>query len=363
MPKGWILLRLNKNAMKRQMIDSEKADFFSQMNTLLDAGLDLAGVFGIILEECRDERMNRMLEYLYDDVLTGSSLADAMRRCDRFSDMDCGVVGVGEISGRLPQTLAFLSDYYSSRDAHTRMIRSSLAYPLMILGFAVAVLAFMLLVIVPVFGDIYSRMGGELPNITRGMLAMSKHAPAVFGCVASLCAAVWIVYARNRGTEHFEQVRCRVLLSLPLVGSIVMTDAQCTFCRLMSLLTASGVSMMESLAMAGRSMGLIAYRNAFASVADAVRNGGSLAGAMSDWRELFDTRILTMVRIGEEGNRLPNMFEKAADICSARLEDSFKRLQTWLEPVMIVFVGIIVTLVLVSMYLPMFRMGSTILGG
>lgn len=349
--------------MKKQMTDSAKADFFSQMDTLLDAGMDLAGVFGILLEECRDDKARGMLEELYDDVLTGSSMADAMQRCGRFSDMDCGVVGVGEVSGRLPQTLSFLSDYYSNRDAHSRMIRSSLSYPLMILGFAAAVLVFMLLVIVPVFGDIYSRMGSELPGITKCMLAMSRHAPAVLGTIGILAFFIATFYVRNRGSDGFERSRCRVLIGMPLVGRIVKTDAQCTFCRLMSLLTASGVSMMESLGLAGRSMSLVFYKEAFEAVADSVRNGGTLAGAMTECRGLFDARILTMVRIGEEGNRLPEMFGKAADICSARLEDNFKRLQTWLEPAMIVFVGIVVALVLVSMYLPMFRMGSTILGG
>lgn len=351
-------------SMNRKHIgDAGKSDLFSQMHTLLDAGLDMSGVFGILLDESTGEASREMLELMYDEVLAGASLSDAMNRCRRFEAMDCGVIGVGEMAGRLPQTMEFLASYYAARDAHSRMIRSALAYPLMILAFAVAVLVFMLTVIVPVFGDIYTRMDSQLPDITRRMLALSEHAPLVLGLCAGLVAVVVLLWMRFRDTDRFDIMRSRVLMGLPFVGKIVRTDSQCTFCRLMSLLTASGVTMMDSLELAGHSMRIRSYREAFPSIMESVRNGSTLAGAMTEHASLFEKRLLSMVRVGEESNRLPDMFGRAADICSARLEERFKQIQTWLEPVMIVFVGLIVALVLVSMYLPMFRMGTTILGG
>ena len=347
--------------MKKQMNDAWKSDFFSQMNILLDAGLDLSGTFGILLEECREDD-RAMLEQVYDDVLTGCSLSDALKRTGRFAAMDCGVVGVGEISGKLPHTMSFLSEYYAGRDRHSRMIRSSLSYPLMILGFAVLVLVFMMVVVVPVFGDIYSRMGSELPAITRHMMALSAGTPVILAVLTALTIVSALLLVKYRDSEKFTVFRSRLLMKTPVVGKLVRTDAQYTFCRLMSLLTVSGVTMMESLDLAGNSMSLVPYREAFRRVKDSVKEGGTLAGAMAEFKELFDARILSIIRVGEESNRLPEMFEKTADICSTRLESCFKKIQTWLEPVMIVFVGIIVALVLVSMYLPMFKMGTTILG-
>lgn len=348
--------------MKRQISDAGKSDLFSQMHTLLDAGLDLSGTFGILVDECGNDTDRVMLESIYDDVLSGISLAESMERTGRFTVMDSSVIAVGEVSGRLPQTLSFLSGYYSSRDAHARMVRSSLSYPLMILGFAVVVLIFMVIVIVPVFGDIYARMGSELPGITRGMMALSEHAPLVLVCIGVVAAITAALYLRYKDTEAFDRFRSRVLMILPFVGAIVRTDCQYTFCRLMSLLTVSGVTMMDSLSLAGHSMRIRDYREAFMDIQEGVREGGTLAGTMAERLDLFEPRILSMIRVGEESNRLPEMFGKAADLFSGRLEERFKRLQTWLEPVMIVFVGLIVALVLVSMYLPMFRMGITLLG-
>ena len=331
------------------------------MNILLDAGLDLTGTFGILLSESSGED-RETLEQVYDDVLMGHSLSDALKRTSRFSAMDCGIVGVGEISGKLSQTMSFLSEYYAGRDRHSKMIRASLSYPLMVLGFAVLIFAFMMVVVVPVFGDIYSRMGGELPAITRRMMALSAGTPAILAVLATMAIVSALLLVKYKDSEKFTIFKSRLLMKTPIVGKMVRTDAQYTFCRLMSLLTVSGVTMMESLDLARNSMSLVPYREAFGRVKESIKEGGTLAGAMAEFKNLFDARILSIIRVGEESSRLPEMFGKTADICSTRLESCFKKIQTWLEPAMIVFVGIIVAIVLVSMYLPMFKMGTTILG-
>ena len=167
-------------------------------------------------------------------------------------------------------------------------------------------------------------------------------------------------YALDGIWESFQRIRSALLMSVPLISRIAKADAQCTFCRLMNLLSCSGVSMLESLDMVSHSMTILHYRDAIIAIAEKVRCGASLSSCMSDYPSLFTGRLTSLIRVGEESNRLGDMFSRSADLLSENIDSSFKSLSTYIEPLMVTLVGGIVAIILIAMYLPMFRIGMVI---
>ena len=244
--------------------------------------------------------------------------------------------------------------------SQAKALRSALSYPVMILSFAVVVLAFMLIVIVPTFSQVYSRMGGELPALTQVLIRMSENAPSVLIAAAIVLSSIAIFCWHQRKTEAFQRIRSALLMSVPLISRIAKADAQCTFCRLMYLLSSSGVSMLESLDMVSHSMTILHYRDAIMEISDKVRCGDSLSSCLSDYPSLFTGRLTSLIRVGEESNRLVDMFSRSADLLAENIDSSFKSLSTYIEPLMVTLVGGIVAIILIAMYLPMFRIGMVI---
>ncbi len=344
------------------MSDQIKQELFAQMHTLLDAGMDMTRMFDILREEYKDRKEARLLLEMYESIVQGMTLKDAMIASGEFTDLDFNVIGVGEISGKLSYTLRFLSGYYTKKATQLKAVRSALSYPIMILCFAIVVLCFMLMVIVPTFSQVYSRMGGDLPALTKVLIRMSSNAPVVFSISVAVVSVLTLFCWYHRHSEDFQRLKSSILLAMPVVSRIVKYDAQCTFCRLMDLLTSSGVSMLESLDMVSRSMKLQHYRMAIIDMTERIKGGASLSSCMSAYGSLFSRKMTALLRVGEESHRLGEMFNRSADLLSDSLDTSFKSLSTYIEPVMVILVGGIVALILIAMYLPMFRLGMVISG-
>ena len=147
--------------MKSKITDARREVFYAELHALLTAGLDFSYAFALLIEGEREARMKGLLKRLFDDVVGGAALWQAMERSGAFRPLDCGVVRIGEQTGRLPDTLDFLRDYYRKRTAQRPMVSSAVSYPLVILCTALAVMAFMLTVIVPMFEQVYARIGGN----------------------------------------------------------------------------------------------------------------------------------------------------------------------------------------------------------
>ena len=186
---------------KSKMTDARREVFYAELHALLTAGLDFSHAFALLIEGEREVRMKALLECLYGEVVGGAALWQAMERSGVFRALDCGVVRIGEQTGRLPDTLDFLRDYYRKRAAQRRMVSSAVSYPLVILCTAVAVVAFMLAVIVPMFEQVYARMGGQLPALTRWIIGLSKSFPAYAAVTALIGVSAYVALYLNRNRK------------------------------------------------------------------------------------------------------------------------------------------------------------------
>lgn len=343
------------------MNDSQKYELFSQIHTLLDSGMDLARMFEILLsEENTNEKLCGLLSSIYNSIIEGKSFNKSFYDTGKFNDLDINVLRVGEISGNLSYTSAFLAEYYKIKIQRERTIKSALSYPLIIMVLALIVLFFMLIVIVPTFQDVYVRMGGELPRVTQMVLSISDKLPAFLKIIVPTLILTVILIWVNKDSPIIEIIKSHIIIHTPFIGAAFKINIQCTFCRLMALLLKSGFGVLDALELTINSLSIWHYQVIKEDVTTRIKSGNMLSEILSFYPSLFFRKIVIMVNVGEESNRLPQTFSKLADILSEDLDYNFKKMSSLIEPVMVIIVGFIVALILISMYLPMFQMGNII---
>lgn len=333
---------------------------FSELHSLLTSGLDFGRSFRLLIEGESDRRLKPLLESLYASVVRGNTLWESFAAGRHFTALDCGVLRIGEETGRIDESLHFLADYYRKRVEQRRLITAAVSYPLIILVTAIVVLIFMLTVIVPMFAQVYARMGGELPGITQGMIRLSRVFPFYFASGLLLLAGAGIFWGIYGKTDRVQSVAVRVLLKIPGIGVLIRKNHQARFCKLLYLLYGSGVPLLNGIAMLRDIITFYPYRQSFLRMGQELQQGKRFADTLALFPALYDRKLVTLVRVGEETNRLGDMLRKQEDDLTRALEHELKQLGNLLEPVLILCVGGLVAWVLVSMYLPMFRLGGVI---
>lgn len=341
-----------------KLTDARREMFYAELHALLGAGLDFSAAFRLLIESESDRRTKALLEGLYAAVVRGETLADAMRRSGAFRPLECGVVRIGDETGRLARTLDFLRDYYRKRAAQRRMVASAVSYPVVILAVAAAVVAFMLSVVVPMFEEVYARMGGELPALTRGIIALSKAFPAYAAVAVSAGGGLYLLYRANRQREEVQRWRAAILLRLPVAGEIIRKNMQAQCCKLLDLLCAAGVPLLAGVGMLREVIGFHPYRKSFDEIERRLERGDAFAETLARFPDLYDRKLTALVRVGEQTNRLPEMLRRQGETLTEELEYAIRRMGAMLEPALILLVGILVAVILIAMYMPMFSLGG-----
>lgn len=349
-------MKWNENGL----CDRKKEVLFSELHSLLSSGLDFSRAFRLLIEGEADRRVRALLEKLYGAVVNGGTLWESFRLSGQFTALDYGVLRIGEETGRMDELLSFLADYYSKRLEQRRMISGAVSYPLIILFTATVVLIFMVLVIVPMFEQVYARMGGELPVITRWIIAFSGNFPVYILSVvvlAGVFAGFMFLYGRT-GRVRSWMAAC--VLHLPGVGRIVRKNYEARFCKLLYLIYSSGIPLLKGIEMLEGIITFYPYQRSFPEISRGLQRGGLFADNLAAFPDIYNRKLVTLVRVGEETNRLGDMLAKQGNDLGRELEHELKQLGNLLEPMLILVVGGLVALVLVAMYLPMFRLGGVI---
>lgn len=342
-----------------KLTDARREMFYAELHALLTAGLDFSAAFRLLIEGEGDRRTKALLEELYAAVVRGETLAEAMRRSGAFRPLECGVVRIGNETGRLARTLDFLRDYYRKRAAQQRMVASAVSYPVVILAVAAAVVAFMLSVVVPMFEEVYARMGGELPALTRGIIALSKAFPAYAarrgqrGEGDFICSTAPTDSARrcSAGARRpCSACPSRVRSSARTCRRSAANFSTCYAPRACPWL--AGVGMLREV------IGFHPYRKSFDEIARRLERGDAFAETLARFPDLYDRKLTALVRVGEQTNRLPEMLRRQGETLTEELEYAIRRMGAMLEPALILLVGILVAVILIAMYMPMFSLGG-----
>lgn len=345
--------------LSKRLSDKKKKAFYSQLYVLLHSGLSFSSSFSLLIESTKGS--DRIIyEKILDSVVSGGCLWEAMGGAGDFDKIDCGVIRIGEESGKLMEALSFLSDYYDKRETQRRTFVNALSYPAITLAVAAVVLCFMLLVVVPMFEQVYSRMGGELPALTRFLMGVSSYVPSLFFALVALSALFLVIRHFYGNTDEYQRLKSEFILRVPLLGGLLKKAEMSRFCRIMCLLVGSDVPILSSLNLVGGILRLYPYRKAVHDSCNELESGSLLCEAFSRYPELFDKKFLVMLRVGEETGALDRMLKTHADDVTEELNYQVRQLNTALEPLMVLLIGVVVGFVLVAMYLPMFKLGMTI---
>lgn len=342
----------------KKLSDSKKEILFSELYTLLSSGLDFSRSFKLLIDSEKDNHNAKLLTYIYTSVIQGEQLYIAMQNSKAFSSIDYGVLRIGEETGKLDDTLLFLCNYYRKNEERRKMIKSAISYPVVILITVILVVTFMILVIVPMFEQVYMRMGGELPGITKCIIQISKKFPFFLMFSLSLFFLIGTRIYFTRDTDRTQKTIAGSILRIPYIGDIVKKNILITASKLLALLLESGVPLIDGIILLKEIITFYPYRISFNHIAKDLEKGEPFFTAMAKYPKLYNRKFITLIGVGEETNQLFSMLQKVGEELTADLEYRFKFIGNIIEPVLILLVGALVALILVSMYLPMFKLSG-----
>lgn len=345
---------------KKHISDKKKYILFSELYSLLSSGLSFSRSFELLINSDTKSDESMILNQIYLQILNGRELWRSIESSGSFANIDSGVIRIGEETGKLDQSLLFLSDYYRKKNEQRSILIGALSYPIVIVITAILVLFFMITVVIPMFEQVYSRMGSSLPEMTQFMVNLSAKFPTICLFCAALAIGLIMIRLLYGDTTQYKKIHSYLLLHTPFVGDLIKSHNQVQFCKLLYLLVSSDVPLLQSLEMLKSIIRFYPYSQSFEVISKGLKKGDTFSENLSKFQAIYGNKLIALVRVGEETNCLPKMFLNLANDISMELEHKLKRLNSILEPILIIGIGSVVAFVLVAMYLPMFKLGQTI---
>jgi len=339
--------------------DKKKERFFSDLRTLLVAGVDLKSALEIIISEQKKNSEKEFYQEIYDGVVRGRSLADAMRNSKKFSDYEFFSIEIGEESNRLIEVLDELIRFYQGRVALKKQIYSVLSYPLFVLLITIGLVYFMMNNVVPMFADVYKQFGSELPSLTKKIVAISNNFPTYMMVAGGVVAGLLIFYRTQAKQEWFRRSVSAVALKIPTVRNLVRMTYLARFTQSMHLLLSSKTPLVRSLELTRKMIKFYPLEKAIDQIVQDVAKGKSLHEGMSQFK-IFPSRMISLIKVGESVNQLEPMLKKLSDQYSEDLKHQTTIIGKIMEPMIILMIGLVVGIILVAMYMPMFNMSNII---
>jgi type IV pilus assembly protein PilC len=337
------------------------AIFTRQLSTMMKAGVPLLQAFDIVGRGSTNPRLTRLLNEIRSDVETGTSLSSAFRKHPQYFDaLYCNLVEAGEAGGILEELLARLALYQEKTLALKQKVKSALIYPTAVIVVAFVVLTVIMIFVIPSFKEVFTSFGAELPAPTLVVMAMSDFMVHWWLLLLILVGGGAFTFLQAwRRSEKMQFFMDRLLLRVPIFGDLVMKSVVARWTRTLSTMFAAGVPLVEALDSVGGTAGNLIYTRATEQIQRDVAAGSALTTAMNS-ANVFPTMVLQMAAIGEESGSLDDMLARAAEFYEEEVDEMVKGLSTLMEPIIIVVLGTLIGGIVVSMYLPIFKIGQVV---
>ena len=352
---------------KRRMSSGKKikpkdiALFTRQMATMMKAGVPLLQAFDIVGRGNTNPSVTKLLNDIRADVETGTSLNSAFRKYPMYFDsLYCNLVEAGEAAGILEALLDRLALYMEKTEAIKSKIRSALMYPISVIVVAFVVVTIIMIFVIPAFKEVFTSFGADLPVFTLFVMAISEFFVAYWWLIFGVIGGGFYFFMQAwKRSEKMQQVMDRFLLKMPIFGALIDKSCVARWTRTLSTMFAAGVPLVEALDSVGGASGNSVYAMATDRIQQEVSTGTSLTAAMGN-ANVFPSMVLQMCAIGEESGSIDHMLSKAADFYEAEVDEMVAGLSSLMEPIIIVFLGTIIGGIVVSMYLPIFKLGQVV---
>lgn len=334
--------------------------FVRQFATMIDAGLPLVQCLDILSSQQPNEYFKDILLEIKADVESGSTFADALRKHPKvFDDLFVNLVAAGEVGGVLDTILNRLAGFIEKNLKVIKKVKGAMTYPLVILAVLVVSTIVMLVFVIPTFEKMFANFGGQLPGPTQFVVNMSHFMQKyVFHIVIGIALFIW-GFRKTISSRTGRRIWDKVLLRMPVMGAVVLRSAVAKFTRTLGTMLSSGVPLLEALDIVAKAAGNVRVTEAIYYVRDRVSEGRNLADPLME-ANIFPSMVVQMIGVGEATGALDVMLNKIADFYEEEVDEAVTAMTSMMEPIMLVFVAIILGGMLIAMYMPVFSLAGNI---
>ena len=350
----------NVSFMQPKVKMSDVIIFCRQFSTMIDAGLPIIQCLDILYAQNDNKTFKKMLKDVKSNVESGQTLAEAMRKYPRqFDDLFVNMISAGEAGGILDMILRRLSAYLEKAAKLKAKIKGGMTYPLVTIVIAIVVVAIIMIFVIPVFEDMFSGMGAALPAATQVVVKMSRAIKSNILYIIGGTIIFIFAFRRFYRTEKGKVLMDDFVLKLPLFGDLIRKAAVAKFTRTTGTMLSSGVAILDALEIVAKTSGNKTIEKAVFDTRTAIAEGRTMSDPLAE-SGVFPSMVCQMIAVGESTGALDAMLTKIADFYEEEVDQAVENLTSLIEPFMIVFLGVIIGGLVVSMYLPIFKMAAAL---
>ena len=340
--------------------NKKKEAFYTELSVLLNAGISLKDALTLIVEEQSKKNDKILLSQIIDNIILGKSFSDAIKLHSVFTEYEYYSLKIGEETGTLEKVVKELGVFFRRRNEQRKNIMNALSYPIVVFSTAFLAVFFMLKYVVPMFADIFKQNNVELPALTKFIIAVSEGLSNYFWIIVIVIFVILITKKIIQKRETYKKISTSILLKIPFVGELIRKMYLAQFTQAVALLTSAKVPVLNSLQLTKKMIDFYPLKIALEKVEKAVLTGESLSKSLKP-HPIFDKKMVSLIKVAEETNQNEYIFDRLTKQYNDEIQHKSKMLSTVLEPLIIIVLGALVAIILVSMYLPMFKL-STVLG-
>jgi type IV pilus assembly protein PilC len=348
--------------IKKRVTVKDLGVFTRQFATMINAGLPMVQCLDILAAQADKPVFKRVVSTVTSDVEGGATLAEALGKHAVFSQLYVNMVEAGEAGGILDQILNRLAVYLEKAEALQRKVKSAMTYPTVVAVVALGATIFMLMFIIPTFAKMFTDFGGQLPLPTKIVMGLSNFLRGYWYILLGAAGAVVFGIKRFYATEAGKMKIDRLVLRIPVLGTVIRKSAIARFTRTLGTLVSSGVPILAGLDITARTAGNKVVEKAIYATRESISQGDTIAEPLRQ-SGVFPPMVTQMIGVGEQTGALDEMLDKIANFYDDEVDTAVEQLTSIIEPVMIVVMGVIVGGMLISMYLPMFKLINVISAG
>ena len=355
----WSILNKDISFSGKKLSDKLKESFYLELSILLTAGVDIKAALELLGGQQRKQKYKVLFNSIKEQIISGSSLSEATKYSGYFTAYEYYSLRIGEETGKLAQVLSDLANYFNRKIKQRRQLIQALSYPVIVLVTSFGAVAFMISFIVPMFSDVFKRFGGELPYITKVIISLSAFLRqyswlllfVVFSSILS------IRFVKNR--DWFQHYSSWFLLKLPIMGTIIRKVYLSRLSSSFGLLISSKVPLLQAIQLVEQMIQFYPISQSLKQIEEDALHGVSLYKSMEK-HSIYDARMLALIKVGEEVNKLDFFFYNLASQYNEEVEYQSSVMSSALEPFIIIFLGAVVGIILLAMYLPLFQLSTSI---
>lgn len=349
---------LEKKAKTYKLGLEELSIFTSQLASLLTAGLPLVSCLEALQDQTEDQVFRIVIRDVRNDISTGTSFSAAVKKFPKaFPNLFISMVEAGEASGGLAEILGKVAGYFESTVKLTKKVKSAMTYPIAVIGLAVALVNVLLIFVIPVFAAMFADFGAKLPAPTQMLIDLSNFMKAWWWAIGIGVYAIYFIGSKYVATPNGRRQKDQFLVRAPIFGNLVHKIALSRFCRTYATLMRSGVPILRTLEIVASASGKVQIEDACAEISRHVSQGGQVSDIMAV-NPFFPPMMKHMVKAGETTGNVDGMMNKIADFYDTECDATVSALTSLIEPMLIVFLGVVVGGIVMAMFLPIFQLGA-----